>query len=92
MKVSSINTSSRCLVKKSIDDITEDEIINYFLTHHNSGTTLRQHHTILKNIFKSEEIDIMKNIKCPRKNDTEINCIKDPDELVDFVNSFKNSH
>lgn len=77
--------------KRFISDIEEDEVRDYFLTNKNSGTTLRQHHTILKNIFAMEGIDVMKNIKRPRKNNTEINCIKDPVDLAEFVKSFKNS-
>lgn len=77
--------------KKYVHAITEDEIRDYFLENENSSTTLRQHHTILKNIFMLEKIDVMKNIKRPRKNNTEINCIKDPVELANFVASFKNS-
>ena len=77
--------------KKYVHAITEDEIRDYFLENENSSTTLRQHHTILKNIFMLEKIDVMKNIKRPRKNNTEINCIKDPVELANFVASLKNS-
>lgn len=72
-------------------EITEDEIRDYFLGNKNSGTTLRQHHTVLKGIFKMAGLDTMREIKRPRKNNTEINCIKDPFQLAGFISSFKNS-
>jgi len=77
--------------KRHILDIDEDEIMEYFLGNKNCGTTLQQHHTILKGIFKLAKSDVMKDIKRPRKNNTEINCIKDPFELARFVSSIKNS-
>ena len=77
--------------KKQMSDITEDEIRDYFIMHKNSGTTLQQHHTIMRGIFGLEDIDVMRKIKRPRKNEPEIDCIKDPVELAKFVTSFKNS-
>lgn len=74
-----------------ISDIDEEEIRDYFLENSNCGTTLQQHHTILKNIFELAEVYVMKKIKRPRKNNTEINCIKDPFQLAAFVSSFKDS-
>ena len=74
-----------------IGDIDEDDVKDYFYTSKNSGTTLRQHYTILKGIFDSEGIKIMDGMKRPQKNNTEINCIKDPFELKEFVYSFVGS-
>ena len=75
--------------RKQMSLIAKDKIQDYFITHENCGTTLQQHHTIMRGIFKLENINVMDNIPRPRKNEPEINCIKDPAELAKFVASFK---
>lgn len=77
--------------KKQVSLITKDKIQDYFITHENCGTTLQQHHTIMRGVFKLENIDVMKDVPRPRKSEPEINCIKDPAELAEFVASFRKS-
>ncbi len=76
---------------KSVSDIDEDEVRDYFVANTNSGTTLQQHYTILRNILTSNNNNVMQNIKRPRKENTEVNCIKDTSALAEFVASFKES-
>ena len=76
---------------KAISKITEDEIRNYLTSHSNSNTTMQQHYTLLKGIFGEVKIKVMDEIKRPRKEHTEIYCIKDPEELVEFIKSLKDT-
>lgn len=71
--------------------ISEKSIRNYLQVNPNCGTTLRQHYVVLDHILRQEGLDTMKNIKRPKKNRKAIVCIKDPQELAEFVMSFRNS-
>lgn len=76
---------------KPVNEISEEEIREYFQANPNCGTTLRQHYVILDNILRQEGLNTMQNIKRPKKNRRAIVCIKDPVELAEFVMGFKNS-
>lgn len=73
--------------KYDIGDITEEDINSYLSSNSNCSTTLRQHYVILSGILGSEQIDIIKNVKRPKKRERVIDCIRDPAELASFVMS-----
>ena len=77
--------------EKVVPDIDEESVHDYLLGNINSNTTLKQHYVILKNVFKLAGSNVMENIKSPARDFVEINCIKDPTELAEFVASLKES-
>jgi len=74
-----------------VNNINERMIREYFKTNSNCSTTLRQHFVILDNVLKQEGLYTMKDVPRPRRRRRAIVCIKDPQELAEFVMSFKNS-
>jgi integrase len=74
-----------------INEITADDVKEYFYQCKGSGSTLQQYYVILRGIFGLTKNKIMEEVKRPKNHGKEINCIKDPHELFEFVATFRDS-